>query len=130
MRRSDDFRVTVRRGARAGAGTLTVHLDAPRHGDPTAVDRPAVGQPQAPTVGFVVSRAVGTAVVRNRVRRRLRHLLADRVACLPAGARLVVRASPEAAAADSGRLGRDLDRALARALDRAAPAGGARGAGR
>lgn len=62
--------------------------------------------------GLVVSRAVGPAVVRNRVKRRLRHLLRTRLAVLPAGVVLVVRANPAAAAASSARLGEDLDAAL------------------
>ena len=72
----------------------------------------------ARTAGLVVSRAVGPAVVRNRVKRRLRHLLAPRLAALPPGARLVVRALPAAASARSTELGRALDDALARAQER------------
>jgi ribonuclease P protein component len=67
-----------------------------------------------PRVGFVVSKAVGNAVVRNRVKRRLRHLLRERVAALPDGCLVVVRANP--GAADSDDLARDLDRALAAVL--------------
>lgn len=68
------------------------------------------------TAGFVVSKAVGTAVVRNRVKRRLRHLVAERLAGMPPGTRLVVRALPSAAATDAAGLAIDLDRALERAL--------------
>jgi ribonuclease P protein component len=53
-------------------------------------------------------------VTRNRVRRRLQHLCADRLGALPAGSILVVRALPPAAAADSALLGRELDAALKR----------------
>jgi ribonuclease P protein component len=67
-------------------------------------------------VGFVVARAVGGAVIRNRVRRRLRHLVAGRLTRLPDGSRLVVRATPEAATMSSADLGRALDRALDRML--------------
>lgn len=67
----------------------------------------------------MVSRAVGNAVVRNTVRRRLRHLLRDRVAGLSPGTLLVVRALPSAAEASSQRLGRDLDAALDVVLARA-----------
>lgn len=73
-------------------------------------------EPSAPTrAGFVVSKAVGPAVVRNRVRRRLRHLVRDRLAALPAGSTLVVRALPSAAGATYVRLGVDLDAAIAAA---------------
>lgn len=61
-----------------------------------------------------MSKAVGGAVIRTQVKRRLRHLLAARLPALPAGAILVVRALPAAAAADSAALGSDLDRALER----------------
>ncbi len=64
-------------------------------------------------VGFVVSGAVGSAVTRNRVRRRLRHLVAQRLDALPAG-RLVVRALAPAAHATSAELAVDLDGCLRR----------------
>lgn len=101
-----DFREVVRRGRRQGRPTLVVHA---RVGDGApGVDAVPV------TAGFVVSKAVGTAVVRSRVKRRLRHLVADRLGALPPGTRLVVRALPSAAGADAADLARDLDRALER----------------
>ena len=82
-------------------------------------------------VGFVVARSVGPAVVRNRVRRRLRHLLHARLAgppagLDPAGLDIVVRAHPEAALLSSDILAPQLDAALTRATERAH----ARGSGR
>ncbi|CAN5406357.1 hypothetical protein BH11ACT8_BH11ACT8_14680 [soil metagenome] len=68
----------------------------------------------AARVGFVVSKAVGNSVVRNRVKRRLRHLMRSRLAELPDGAAVVVRALPASAAASSVALGADLDRCLSR----------------
>jgi ribonuclease P protein component len=68
-------------------------------------------------VGLVVSRAVGNAVVRNRVKRRLRHLLRARLPELPAGSDVVVRALPPAATASSA----ELDIELARSLQRVGP---------
>jgi ribonuclease P protein component len=62
-----------------------------------------------------VSRGVGGAVVRNRVRRRLRHLMRERLDRLPPGARVVIRANPAAADRSSAQLAADLDRALTRA---------------
>jgi ribonuclease P protein component len=72
----------------------------------------------SPRVGFIVSRAVGGAVVRNRVLRRLRHLMATRLDVLPPGSRLVVRALPPAADASSAELGQALDYAVAAAARR------------
>ena len=63
-----------------------------------------------------MSKAVGPAVVRNRVKRRLRHLMRERVGSLAAGSRLVVRAQPAAAAATSADLGAELDRCLERVV--------------
>lgn len=64
----------------------------------------------------MVSTAVGGAVVRNRVKRRLRGLLALRLTSIPAGVDLVVRAQPAAVGASSQVLGADLDRLLAKTL--------------
>jgi ribonuclease P protein component len=67
-------------------------------------------------VGFVVSRAVGDAVTRNRVKRRLRHLAREHSSSLPASGVLVVRALPRAAEASYAELGDDLARCLQRVL--------------
>jgi ribonuclease P protein component len=71
-------------------------------------------------VGFAVSKAVGGAVVRNRVRRRLRAIIAGELPTLPAGARVVVRALPAAATAPFAALSSDVHSALATACARAA----------
>lgn len=102
---SPAFSRTVRHGRRAGSRTLVVHLD---------VD---AGVPQ-PQVGLVVSKAVGPAVTRNLVKRRLRHLTRERLSSLPGSAVLVVRALPPAATASYVEIGADLDHALGRALAR------------
>nr|WP_230417157.1 ribonuclease P protein component [Micromonospora tarapacensis] len=121
LRRSSDFAAAVRGGRRAGRGTLVVHLTLP--GTPGAEDtasKPARDGTEADSApvsraGFVVSKTVGPAVVRNKVRRRLRHLTRERLADLPAGSTLVVRALPAAADAGYERLGTDLDAGLAAA---------------
>ncbi|GAA2476030.1 ribonuclease P protein component [Streptomyces sp. NPDC059506] len=114
MRRPQDFATAVRRGRRAGRPLLVVHLRTPStlETDPHA----AGGGPSPARAGFVVSKAVGTAVVRNLVKRRLRHLVRERLSLLPPGSLIVVRALPEAATADHDRLARDLDAALRRLL--------------
>ncbi len=111
LRHSADFSQVVRYGRRAGRGAVTVH--ALQAADPD-------GRARAPRAGLVVGRNVGGSVVRSQTSRRLRHLLRARVAGLPGGLRLVVRAAAGAGAATSAQLGADLDRALAAAL---APAG-------
>ncbi|MER6688925.1 ribonuclease P protein component [Streptomyces minutiscleroticus] len=116
LRRREDFATAVRRGRRAGRPLLVVHF---RSG---ATDPHAPGEtPSPPRAGFVVSKAVGGAVVRNKVKRRLRHLMRDRVGLLAPGSLVVVRALPGAGDADSAQLARDLDAALQRL-----PGGGAR----
>jgi ribonuclease P protein component len=117
LRRSQDFAETVRRGTRAGRPLLVVHL-AVSPGTSAATDSRPGSDPRA---GFVVSRGVGGSVVRHQVVRRLRHLVAPRLAELPVGSRLVVRALPPAAHATSAELAVDLDAALVRALGRAVP---------
>lgn len=59
---------------------------------------------------------MGGAVQRNLVKRRLRHLVRDRLSLLPEGSLVVVRALPGAADADHTQLARDLDAALKRLL--------------
>jgi ribonuclease P protein component len=74
------------------------------------IDEPA--QAFAARAGFVVSKSVGNAVTRNKVRRRLRHLVRPRLTDLPDGTLLVVRALPASASASYESLGADLDAAL------------------
>lgn len=72
----------------------------------------------APSVGFVVSKAVGNAVVRNRVKRRLRAIVAARMDDLPGGTLVVVRALPASAGADFGQLDSDFASCARRSLAR------------
>ncbi|GAA1397617.1 ribonuclease P protein component [Luteococcus peritonei] len=92
MRSASDFRSTMRGGVRAARPTLVVHA------------RTTNSPPSR--VGFVVSKAVGNAVTRNRVKRRLRHLVVPLLAASP-DLTVVVRALPAAATAPD-RLADDL----------------------
>ncbi|TCP57440.1 ribonuclease P protein component [Tamaricihabitans halophyticus] len=98
VRRSEEFRTVLRNGQRAGRRRLVVHA--------------LVGRDGPARVGFVVSKAVGGSVVRHRVVRRLRHLMAPRLSAIGPGTLLVVRALPPAATASSPELGKDLDGAM------------------
>ena len=92
LRTADEFRTTVRHGVRTGRGSLVLHM--------LRTDNPPS------RAGFVVSRTVGNAVARNRVKRQLRHLVADRIAFTPFAVDVVVRALPH-----DGRVGDDLNSA-------------------
>ncbi|MEY8041964.1 ribonuclease P protein component [Saccharopolyspora cebuensis] len=119
---SEEFRLVVRRGRRAGRPRLVVHAlrpDAVTSGQQTSLEAelntaPTRDSRVSTRVGFVVSKAVGNAVVRHQVTRRLRHLLRDRLDAVAPGTLVVVRALPPAATASSRELGADLDAALRR----------------
>jgi ribonuclease P protein component len=124
MRSSKDFQRTTRRGVRVGRPTLVVH--AARIPDGDAIVGAGAGR-SAPRVGFIVNRSLGNAVIRNRVKRRLRHLVAARVAEAPAeigvagidvgGIDIVVRALPRAAT-DPARVPIDFESAWRDAVSR------------
>jgi ribonuclease P protein component len=109
-----DFQRAVRGGRRAGGPLVVVHLATPNVDKATSGHADLASGPAPVRVGFVVSRAVGGAVIRNRVKRRLRHLMRERVVDLPAGDLVVVRALPGAATATYRDLGAELDRCLRR----------------
>lgn len=71
-----------------------------------------------PRVGFVVSKAVGNAVVRNRTKRRMRAAIATRLDGIPAGVDVVVRAQPAAANATFAELSDALIPLLHKAIGR------------
>ena len=106
LKRPSDFGQAVRRGARAATPTVVVHVMRRNDQDP----------PEFTRVGFVVSKKVGNAVTRNRVKRRLRHLAVPLDA--PFVTDVVVRALP-AAATEPQRLGEDLRVAGERACAKA-----------
>ena len=100
------FRDAVRRGRRAGSTTLAVHWLAV---DPSDEEGPT-------RIGLVVSKAVGNAVTRNLVKRRIRHLCREQLTALPASGVLVVRANAAAATAPARELRADLARCLERVM--------------
>lgn len=75
------FSALRRRGRRARSGPLALSWLRPVDGEPAT----------PPRVGFTVGKAAGGAVVRNRIRRRLRAALRElqRADALPAGTYLV-----------------------------------------
>ncbi len=105
LRAGADYTAVLRgRGAaRAATAHIVVHAATT---DPSG-ERP-------PRVGFVVSKAVGNAVVRNRTKRRLRAGVQARRPELRMGTDYVIRALPAAGAADYAALEQDLRSCLAR----------------
>jgi ribonuclease P protein component len=78
---ANDFRTTVRRGRRFGTPHALLYLSTTPSTESTRI-------------GFIVSKAVGNAVTRNLVTRRLRSIGHDIVQARPTGTTLVIRALP------------------------------------
>lgn len=92
LRRRSEFLKVQERGARFTSDCLIcLVLPGPTPGGPTRL-------------GLTVSTKVGNAVVRNRIRRRLRELFRTRRSALPRGLDMVVIARTSAAGADWSRL--------------------------
>ena len=99
--RGAEYRAVVRGGSKcAGAHTVTYVVT-------TGDQRPA-------RFGFIVSKQVGGAVVRNTVRRRLKAVCAEALPQVRAGADVIIRALPTAASADFAELRADVVRCLDR----------------
>ena len=91
----------MRGGAKAGGRTAVVYLA--RTGNAQSM------------AGFAVSRAVGGAVARNLIKRRLRAVVGGVLPSLPRGSWVVVRALPGASSVTYSDLCADVVTSLARA---------------
>lgn len=106
MKDAADFTSAMRLGSRSGRATVVVYVE--QTGDAESM------------AGFAVSKAVGGAVIRNRVKRRLRAVMAELLPTLPAGTSVVIRALPRSAEVDFARLRADVADALGTARRKAA----------
>jgi len=97
------IRTVSRTGTRVSSGCLTLHIVA---------DADSLVPPRA---AFVVSKAVGSSVVRHKVQRRLRHVMGAYLKDFHSGTSIVVRARPDSASASSSVLRTDLASALHKA---------------
>ncbi|ABM16829.1 MULTISPECIES: ribonuclease P protein component [Mycolicibacterium] len=107
MTRSTEFGATVSKGTRAAQPDVVVYrLRSDQTADP------------GPRVGLIVSKAVGNAVQRHRVSRRLRHAALAVLEDLDPSDRVVIRALPRSRDAVTPRLEQELRTALERIRQR------------
>jgi ribonuclease P protein component len=105
LRSSKDFRRVSREGTRVASRSLVL----------LAAARPARLMPGSSSrLGITVSRRVGPAVVRNRLKRRLREWFRKSRTLIPPGNDFVVIMRPAAASIDSAGLAAELDAAVRR----------------
>ena len=97
--RPADFRSAVRKGRRLGTPTVLVHLVRRDDSGPTRF-------------GFIVTKAVGGAVVRNLVRRRLRAVCRDILPTMAPGNDVVIRALPASVDVTWGTLHSEITEAI------------------
>lgn len=102
--RGDDYRRIVRTGHRVGDANCIVH----------AVFR-SESEAEAPArFGFIVSKAVGNAVQRNLVRRRLKTIADRQIRAGLAATDIVIRALPESLNAPFAELEIEVSRSIVR----------------
>jgi ribonuclease P protein component len=105
LRTATDFSTTVRSGVRNGRRNVVLYAAA------IAADEPS-------RIGFIVSKGVGNAVVRNLVKRRLREAGAASLREHSTGFAIVVRALPASASASWDQLLADYNAALESTMNR------------
>lgn len=101
LTQGSDYRVVVRRGSRCGGARVITSMMT-------------TGESRVPRFGFIISKQVGGAVVRNTVRRRLKAVCAEALSRVPEGTDVVIRALPSSATATYDELQSDVDRCLSR----------------
>ncbi|MDP5226872.1 MULTISPECIES: ribonuclease P protein component [Arthrobacter] len=107
LRLPADFSTTLRSGVRVGRRNLVLSAHLSPGGTRSRI-------------GFIVSKAVGNAVTRNLVKRRLREIGARLLTDHPTGVDVVVRALPAAAQSEWEELVTETEQAFAQALRRLA----------
>jgi ribonuclease P protein component len=108
VRTRSDHQLVAQTGCRVRRGSLVLSMVVPP--SPAELSAPADGVvPAQPRGAAIAGRRVGPAVTRNRVKRRVRELLRDRLPELPAGSLVVIRAMPGAERASYAQLGGWID---------------------
>jgi len=103
LRRREEFRRNYAAGKAYPESCVVLHV------------LPLTDRPDECQVGFSVSKKVGGAVIRNRVKRRLREIVKPLLPRMKGGSLLVIAARTRAAGAEYSELAASVSRALARA---------------
>ncbi|GAA5037861.1 ribonuclease P protein component [Microbacterium fluvii] len=101
LTRGSEYKAVVRRGRRCAAPNTVTYVVS------TSDARDA-------RFGFIVSKQVGSAVVRNTVRRRLKAICAESLPGVRSGSDIVIRALPSAATTPFADLREEVQRCLVR----------------
>jgi len=102
LRRREEFRRIYAGGKAYPESCVVLHV------------LPLTDRPDECQVGFSVSKKVGNAVVRNRVKRRLREIVKPLLPRIKGGSQLVIAARTRAAGAPFSDLAASVTRALTR----------------
>jgi ribonuclease P protein component len=97
---------------------------APRVAIETDADTPPTVEAQPTRLGITVTRKIGCAVVRNRIKRLVREVFRRNRERLPSGLDLVFVAKQQAATLEYADVVADFELLIQRALRRGAPRGG------
>lgn len=111
LRRRRDFSHVVKQRRRVARGAVVVHY---ARREESTIDSVASAR-----VGLIVSKSVGGAVVRNRVKRRLRAAVKPCLASLPHDLDMVLRAQPACAVMPFADVQADVTAAVQDVLSRA-----------
>lgn len=84
---SADFAKATKSGLRSTTNSLVGYLHLSNSGENARC-------------GLIINKSVGNSVIRHSVARKIRHIIADNLALLPAGSLLVIRALPTSNTAD------------------------------
>ena len=101
LTRGADYKAVVRRGLRCANAHTVTYVNSS-------------GEDRAARFGFIVSKQVGGAVVRNIVRRRLKAVCAEALPGVLPGADIVIRALPHAGTAPFAALRAEVAHCLTR----------------
>lgn len=96
--------MVVRRGSRCGGARVVTSV------------LPTADAERAARFGFIISKQVGNAVIRNTVRRRLKAVCAELLSEVPQGTDVVIRALPASATASFAELRADVQRCITRLI--------------